>query len=56
MLDGNAPIGNDGEKVVLHHVQGIANDMYDIVEIGGSAHRAFHQTFGYKKFINIYLI
>ena len=38
MKKGQAPIGYDNEKVVLHHVRGIANDMNDFVEIGGGAH------------------
>ena len=45
MANGKAPIGYDLEKVVLHHVKGIANNMDDIVEIGADAHRAFHGTF-----------
>lgn len=55
MSKGKAPIGYDGERVVLHHVSGIANSMDDIVEIGAKAHRAFHQAFGYKGFIDIFL-
>ena len=55
MRKGKAPIGWDGEKVVLHHVRGIANSMDDIVEIGAQAHRAFHQAFGYSGFIDIFL-
>jgi len=56
MRQGKAPIGWDGERVVLHHVTGIANSMDNIVEIGASAHRAFHQAFGYKGFIDIFLV
>ncbi len=56
MRQGKAPIGWDGEKVVLHHVQGIANSMDDFVEMGAKVHRAFHQTFGYKDFINVFVI
>ena len=56
MKKGKAPIGYDNEKVVLHHVRGIANDMNDFVEIEGSAHRAFHKAYGYKSYINIYLV
>ncbi len=56
MKKGKAPIGYDGEKVVLHHVRGIAKDINNFVEIGGSAHRAFHQAYGYKNYIDIYLV
>ena len=56
MRTGRAPFGYDNERVVLHHVQGIGNSMDDIVEIGASAHRAFHQAFGYRNFIDIYLV
>ena len=56
MKKGNAPIGYDGERVVLHHVKGIANDMNSFVEIGAKAHREFHKTFGYHYFIDLYAL
>lgn len=56
MSQGKAPIGWDGERVVLHHVEGIAKNMDDIVEIGAKAHRAFHGAFGYSDFIDVFLI
>ena len=56
MRHGRAPIGWDGESVVLHHVEGIANSMDNIIEIGAQAHRAFHGAFGYYDFIDIFLV
>lgn len=56
MSSGKAPIGYDGKRVVLHHVSGISNNMYDFVEIGATAHHAFHKIFGFKDFIDIFLI
>lgn len=56
MASGKAPIGYDGKRVVLHHVSGIRNNMYDFVEIGATAHQAFHKIFGYKNFIDIFLL
>ena len=56
MRQGKAPIGYDGERVVLHHVKGIANDMNNFVEIGAKAHREFHKTFGYHYFIDLYAL
>ena len=32
MTKGEAPIGYDLEKVILHHVKGMANNMAEIVE------------------------
>ena len=53
MQRGRVPIGFDGEGVHLHHVQGKAKDMYDFVEMGASAHRSFHKTYGYGNFPDI---
>lgn len=56
MSQGKAPIGYDNLPVVLHHVVGIGNNMGNIVEIGWSEHIAFHVAYGYKSFIDIFLI
>lgn len=53
MAKGKAPIGTDGYKVHLHHIQGIKNDMDDIYAISRTAHIAFHKKFGYKGFVDI---
>ena len=56
MLQGKAPIGYDNKRVVLHHVEGIAKNIDNFVEIGADAHRAFHNMFGYKNFIDIFVL
>jgi len=53
MQQGKAPIGLDGKKVQLHHLEGISKNIDDFIEIGADAHRAFHKAFGYKDFINL---
>ena len=53
MRQGKAPIGFDGKKVQLHHLQGISNNIDDFVEMGADVHRTFHKAFGYKDFINL---
>ena len=53
MSQGKAPFGYDNKRVVLHHVSGISNNMYDFVEMGATAHQAFHKAFGCKDFIDI---
>lgn len=50
MARGKAPIGYDGQRVVLHHVKGIANDINDFVEMGAKFHRNYHGIYGYKNF------
>ena len=56
MKAGKAPVGYDGYKVVLHHVQGKAVDLYDYVEMSATAHIAFHKLHGYKGFGNIFVL
>ena len=56
MQQGKAPIGYDGKRVVLHHVEGIANNMGNFVEMGADAHRAFHKMFGYRGFIDLFVL
>jgi len=51
MAQGKAPIGYDGQSVVLHHVKGIANDIKDFVEMGAKFHRNYHGIYGYKDFL-----
>ena len=53
MQQGKAPIGFDGKKVQLHHLEGISKNMDNFIEIGADAHRIFHKAFGYKNFINL---
>jgi len=50
MRQGKAPFGYDGERVVLHHVKGISNDINDYVEMGAKFHRNYHGIYGYKDF------
>ena len=56
MMKGKAPIGYDGKRVVLHHVEGIANNINNFVEMGADAHRAFHKMFGYTGFIDLFVL
>ena len=56
MIQGKAPIGYDNKRVVLHHVEGIANNINNFIEMGADAHRAFHNVFGYRGFIDIFLL
>ena len=53
MQQGKAPIGLDGKRVQLHHLEGISKNIDDFIEIGADAHRTFHKAFGYKNFINL---
>lgn len=39
MSQGLAPIGTDGLSVQLHHLNGIANDFYNYIEILATEHR-----------------
>ena len=56
MSQGKAPFGYDNKRVVLHHISGISNNMYDFVEMGATAHQAFHKAFGYRNFIDVFVI
>ncbi len=47
MARGAAPIGTDGASVVLHHLEGIANDFYNYVEMTRKAHIELHKIIGY---------
>ena len=51
---GKAPIGANGHKMVLHHVEGIKNNFNFVVEMTRTDHILFHQTFGYKNFISVF--
>ena len=56
MMQGKAPIGYDGKRVVLHHVEGIAKNIDNFIEMGADAHRAFHNMFGYRGFIDLFVL
>ena len=42
MVKGNAPIGWDGKSVELHHVEGIAINIDNFVEVTRTTHEAVH--------------
>ena len=54
MAKGKAPIGYDGRSVELHHIFGKSKDMNSFVQLTRSEHIAFHKTYGYKVFPNIF--
>lgn len=56
MKRGKAPIGYDEKPVVLHHVEGISKNIDNFIEMGADAHRAFHNMYGYKDFIDIFVL
>ena len=56
MKRGKAPIGYDEKPVVLHHVEGISKNIDNFIEMGADAHRAFHNMYGYKGFIDIFVL
>ena len=48
MSKGLAPIGDDGYKVVLHHINGrYGDDLYNVVAMTRTNHIKYHQTYGY---------
>lgn len=53
MQKGKAPIGFDGKKVELHHVEGIKNSFENIVQIQRTDHIKFHKMYGYYNFPDI---
>lgn len=53
MQKGKTPIGYDGKKVELHHVEGIKNSFENVVQIQRTDYIRFHKLFGYRSFPNI---
>lgn len=50
MSSGKAPLDSFGNRIQLHHIDGISNSMENIVPLSQADHAAFHQAYGYIGF------
>ena len=51
MSQGKAPIGYDGYRIELHHIDGISNGP-DIVPMTKASHTILHKFVGYKNMVD----
>ena len=54
MSKGKAPIGYDGFKIELHHIQGIQNSD-SIVPMTRASHTILHKYIGHTDFLDYFL-